>query len=168
MDRKMEEYSNQNNEPVCRFGPGGEYSFAWPDKEQESAKYQTSLTKVLLALRDILYATLGSSAEPNYSICESAVNTNRIKLLEKGLTQYVPESSEEKPHTPAIRNIKSHSQVSEQQLLFTDDSRIGIRTVGKQKHRIRTHRRGTKKRTSHSFTGEGSLFEPDFKSAKTA
>jgi hypothetical protein len=168
MDRKMEEYYNQNKEPVCRFGPGGEYSFAWPDKEQDTAKYQSSLMNVLLTLRDILYATLSSGAEPNYSICESAVNTNRIKLLEKGLTQYVPDSSEEKPHTPAIANIKSHCQVSEQQLLFSDDSRISIGTVGKQKHRIRTHRRAAKKRTSHSFTGEGSLFEPDFKSAKTA
>ena len=164
----MEEFSNHNNEPVCRFGPGGEYSYAWPDKEQDSAKYQTSLMKVLATLRDILYATLSSGAEPNYSVCESAVNTNRTKLLEKGFTQYVPASGEKKPHTTTITNIKSHSRVSGQQLLFTDNSRISIGSVGKQKHRLRTHHRATKKRASHSFTGEGSLFDPDFKSAKTA
>jgi len=164
----MEEMFDQNNEPVCRFGPGGEYGLVWPFEDAEAEKYQNSLMKVLLTLRDILYGTLSAGVNPNRLISHSTFSANSIKLIHKGINKYAPDDIEEESHSPATADIENRCEVPEQQMLFTDDSRISIGTFDKQKHRIRAHRRTARKRTSYILSGQGSLFDSNLKSARTA
>lgn len=58
--------------------------------------------------------------------------------------------------------------VSSEPMLFADDWRAGRQIRHKPKHRIRAYRRAAKKRAAVEFSGQGTLFEADGKSTKTA
>jgi hypothetical protein len=64
--------------------------------------------------------------------------------------------------------IKHNRGVSEQQGLFADDRRAGGVAGRKPNYRIRAHRAVAKKRACFEPAGQGTLFELDFKGAKTA
>jgi len=105
----MNERVNNQTEPLCRVGPGGDFVSLWPAENQ-----------------------------PN-SNC-----------------------------TTPIRVVKGDCRFSGEPMLFADDWLTGVRVCHKSKHSIRTYSRAAKKKSSHDSSGQGSLFEADFKSAKTA
>ena len=150
----MNSSENKQIEPLCRFGPGGDFISDWTLRDMQSIKLpEKYLSKFLNSLNEIMTALLGSD-----------LNTTSMENAE-----YVVESRTGRPAYAAPNAvIKSDSQLSGQPVLFPDDSRISIAAEHKPKHRIRTYHRTAKKRTPISFADQGSLFEADFKSAKTA
>ena len=38
----MKDYTKNNNDPVCKFGPGGDFVFAWPQLPQIPAETSNS------------------------------------------------------------------------------------------------------------------------------
>lgn len=157
----MNSQPNKQTEPVCRFGPGGDFSSVWPPQSQpplvrrsvsEVGKKQP--VKLLGRLNEIITTLLGST-------CGLATSKENL--------EYVVESSSGKPaYSSPTAVIKSDSRFSGRPLLFPDDCRIGLGADNKPKHHIRAYRRTAKKRPAVTFAGHGSLFETNFKSAKTA
>jgi len=141
-------------EPVCKFGPGGDFVSVWPGEPQQSRQPSTNrLTKLLTSLSEMISTLLGSE-----------LNTASKENLE-----YAVESKADKSaYSPSTTVIKSDSLISGEPILFADDRRISVRAGHKPKHRIRAYRRAAKKRSALSFGGQGSLFETNFKSARIA
>jgi len=133
-------------EPVCRFGPGGDFVSIWPPQSQPPKKQPA---KLLGRLNEIITEVLGSVSKENL--------------------EYAVKSSTGKPaYSSPTATIKSDSRFSGRSFLFPDDCRIGLAARNKPKHHIRAYRRTAKKRPAIAFAGHGSLFESNFKSAKTA
>ncbi len=156
MDKGLQKMNSgkNKNEPVCRFGPGGDFVSEWPPQDlqapQLSKKY---VSKLFSSLNVIITALLGSE----------------LNTTSKENSEYVVETTAGEPAYSAPNTVaKSDSRFSGQSMLFPDDSRIGLADAHKPKHRIRAYHRAAKKRPAISFADQGSLFEADFKSAKTA
>jgi len=127
--------------PVCRFGPGGEYDTSWPagDELVESADWANSYDKPKNAL------------------------TRLLDVL-AGLTEILRGPSRSIEITGPIEI----DEVPNQRWLFADDWRAGAAVKHKPNHRIRAHRTVAKKRTFFIPAEGRTLFDADFKSAKTA
>ncbi len=166
------EWLNGEVWPACRFGPGGDFVSLWPIKSSTCSRTTGNrLSRLLDLLAELMHTVLGvdfedSSIEP--AIVQNSVivecHDDREKSIDDAEKQQIQRSGYAK--TTSIASI--NSTIPNQSQLFTDDWRVSMRTGHKPKHRIRTHQRTSKKRTSFSDSGQGSLFEVDFKSARTA
>jgi hypothetical protein len=142
----MNDIPKKQIEPVCKFGPGGDFVSNWPPKPQPANKQPVTL---LSQLNEIITVFLGSTSKENLD--------------------YVVESSTGGPsYSSPTAVIKSNSHFSGWPMLFADDCGNGSGNVNKPKHHVRAHHRTAKKRPAVTFAGRGTLFESDFKSAKTA
>ena len=167
----MDSRLNKRIEPICKFGPGGDFVSVWPKESTSSLKPAPNrLTKLLNSIAGIINATLGSEFDSTTKIpIDFTPQADRILYQEEKL-KYAVKNSEanESSHTTSTAIIKSNSPLSGKPMLFADDWGVGSRVGRKSKHRIRTYRRTAKKRHALSLSGQGSLFETDFKSARTA
>ncbi len=120
-------------EPLCKFGPGGDFVSIWP---KESIVSSQELPNCLGKLLSSVSKTISTSADSVYLAPTTVTKSNRF--------------------------------VSGEPMLFPDDCRISLRTGHKPKPRIRAYRRTAKKRPAFGSSVQGSLFETDFKGAKTA
>jgi hypothetical protein len=143
---KMNNHTDKQIAPVCRFGPGGDFISVWPPQSQP---HKAQPAKLLTRLNEIIAALLNLSSKENLD--------------------YVVESNAGKPaYSSPTTTLKGDSRFSGRPLLFPDDCRIGLTARNKPKHHIRAYRRTAKKRPAIAFAGHGSLFESNFKSTKTA
>ena len=162
---------DRNIEPVCRFGPGGDFTTVWPkDAIQSTLPGPNSLTKVLNKIAFILNSAISSESisgsKPTTSIHQTSDNNTSG---EGNLIHADKERKSDEPvNAEANRTAKGNIKFPGQQLLFADDSRAGKSVRHKPKHRIRAHHRAAKKGTAFAVAGQGSLFDDNFKSAKTA
>ena len=67
-----------------------------------------------------------------------------------------------------VAAIEDSGVLSRQPMLFPDNSRTGSPIKHQPKYRVRTYRRAAKKRPAFRLSEQGSLFEPDLASARTA
>ena len=168
---KMNSNKNEYNEPVCRFGPGGNFISDWPGEVLDSPPGSgNGLTKLLGSIAEVITTVLGSEYEAS-TVMSGDIDRfkDQIQCREEKFDYAVKTINAEKPADPAPTTvIKSNRRVHEQSMLFADDWRVGVRVEHKPKHRIRAYRRAAKKSLPLQPTRQGSLFETDFKSAKTA
>jgi hypothetical protein len=149
--QKMINKSNGQPEPLCKFGPGGDFVRAWPALTYKVQK--SPVAKLIDSLGEITAAITASG--PNISTEESFL--------------YADKANDDQPaHTPPITAIKGDSIFPGQPLLFPDDFRIGRNFKHQSKHRIRTYRRAAKKESAVSLPGQSSLFAADLRSARSA
>jgi len=156
-------------EPVCSFGPGGDFTCVWkPD--MFALPSQNRLAIVLTTLTEIATAILGSEPETVVSASANPHSAEAALLCREGTAKYAKENTNDRQcaHSTTTTTAKSDLLFSDEPMLFPDNRRIGLRTAYKPKHRIRTYRRTTKKRTAFNLVVQGSLFAIDSKSAKTA
>jgi len=169
--RKMDSRLNKRIGPVCKFGPGGDFVSVWPKEPTSFLKPAPNrLTKLLNSIAEIINATLGSEFDSVIEVpTDMAPETKRIFYQEEKLKYAVKDGKADKPAYPAATTaIKNNLRLSKEPMLFADDCRVGSRTGCKPKHRIRAYRRTAKKRPALSLPGQGSLFEANFRSARTA
>ena len=167
----MDNLSNDQNEPVCRFGPGGDFVSFWPKQHFTSRKaVPNSLALLLERLAKIINTKLTPDFDASADSPKNAHQPKTLTLPEKGNIKYeVKHAKSEKPADSAPAPvINSNCQLQDQPMLFPDDRRVSIPTGHKPKHRIRTYRRTTKKKAPVQLPGQGSLFEADLRCAKTA
>lgn len=167
---KMDINREKEFEPLCRFGPGGDFINDWPGDYADLSKLSSNrLGRILNSLSEIIAALLSSEhIRPATAQIEER-SLREAAAAQKEKTDYGSESeSSTSDHTPPIRVIKSNSQLPGEPLLFADDWRISGTTANKPKHRIRTHHRTSRKRASIRLTRQGTFFESDFKGARTA
>ena len=152
----MKNRSHNPFSPLCRFGPGGDFTSDWPGSED----YSTNISgnRLLRALK-LLSEIITTAAGGEFNAAQK-----------KGNLKYAHENRENDKSANAASDAdpKIYKLVPGQSVLFPDDSRIGKRTANKPKYRVRTYQRTAKKRHGHSKSRQGSLFDVDHKSAKTA
>lgn len=160
--------NNEDFEPVCRFGPGGDFTFDVFSRDLLAApKADNSLTRVLKTISQIMAATL--SSEFNRASVKIEKYSTTQHLHTGGIPEYAHNSKSEEPTNPeTVAATTGDLLFPNEPMLFADNCRNGIRTAHKQEHRVRAHRRTTKKRTAMRFAGQGSLFETNVKSVRTA
>ena len=150
--------------PVCRFGPGGDYESVWPGDWMEQATQPKNaigrLLDVIAGMTDVLRGG---------NRCVEVAGPMDIELENKSYESDERRTSTRRgAYAEAGSVTKHHRGVSEQQGLFADDRRAGGVAGRKPNYRIRAHRAVAKKRACFEPAGQGTLFEPDFKGAKTA
>ena len=159
-------YSTSRIGPVCRFGPGGEFTSTWPaDWANPADQPKNPITKLLNVLAGVADMLRGQESHPNIEI---------IGPMEIVAGQEIPiyELQERRTdiadYTTAGPVAGHDNQVSGQPGLFADDWRAGETIKHKPNHRVRAHRAVAKKRTCFAPAESRTLFELDFKGAKTA
>ena len=166
----MNRDKDEQFEPICRFGPGGDYVHNWPPSTYQTGQpNQNPLSRVLASLSEIIAAMLGSEFDST-AVSSTNIQTSaqQIRRRKERLEYAVTLNKADAPADPApVANIKGNFKVHGQPMLFADDWRVGEQAGHKPKHRVRAHRRTPKKRPAFAPSG-GTLFEPNFKSAKTA
>lgn len=145
--------------PLCKFGPGGDYISDWPGNGRSYSEKNTNvLSKVLSTVASILGATIKAEMlkdMENQVELEAAVIA---KLAEDKIAGKY-EQPEPTDHTTSTCGTKSDSLLRKEPLLFGDDCGIGNQAKRKSNHRVRTHRRTTRKKAAQWDKGQGSLFE---------
>jgi hypothetical protein len=167
---RMENAGHERFEPLCKFGPGGDFVWFWPSEPSESAGLSpNSLGKLLARLGEIMNGLL--SSHPGAAAMPGVIDgsTNRI-LRGEGNLEYAHENfkTDETTYAASSSITGGDSGFSGEPMLFADDWRVGRRVRHKPKHHIRAYRRTAKKRTTVSGCGQGSLFDADLRSAKSA
>ena len=167
----MDSRLNKQVGPVCRFGPGGDFVSVWPGEFFVSGRSSPNrVRKLLTSLSELITLLLGLEPDST-SFVPTGVRhlTDRI-LAEKEKLKYGVRNgkADRRAYTASTAIIESNRQFQSEPMLFTDDWRVGIGVGRKSKHRIRAYRRTAKKKPAFQVQGQGSLFETDFKSARTA
>jgi len=161
------------DEPICMFGPGGDYVRAWPGKAvgktDAAPAAENPLRKVLESLADIIGATVNIASIPGIRI-EGPQEVGACRIInEEREENYL--ATDKQPGTgnaETTGNTQAHPAVRAAPLLFADDSRVGAGGRRKSNHRIRAHRKTAKKRTAKEIDGQGTLFEIDRTSQSAA
>ena len=164
--------NNSDYEPLCRFGPGGDFVRGWPPQvEGQTHLLHNGIGRVLASLSLIINklrhqqqfeAAAAVLNEPTESVSELFGATAITELS----TENHDDQGTIDPETDAVAS--ADSGISDEPLLFADDIRISMRIGHKPKHHVRAHRRTSKKRHGLEIAGQGSLFDADFKSARIA
>ncbi len=137
---------HKQTEPVCKFGPGGDFVTVWPKEPTPSPQPATNhLAKFLTSIAEIMTALLGSEFNTTSA---DAGNIHRPTPA------------------PVIKSDSPFPPV--QPMLFPGDWGIGARTGHKPKRCIRAYHRTAKRRLALSLPAQASLFETNFRSTKTA
>lgn len=151
--------------PVCKFGPGGDFVSVWP--RQLKPLFRRSQSR--------LVRLLGSVGGTIAELFDSELSTVQIEsagvIRDPGgqeKSDYAAEGIDRGAYAATVAGAEGGGRVSSEPMLFPDDWRISRAVEHKPKHRIRTHRRVAKKKPALSIAGQGSLFEADGKSTKTA
>ena len=155
--------------PVCRFGPGGDYESVWPGDWMEQATQPKNaigrLLDVIAGMTDVLRGG---------ERCVEVTGPIDIEQENKSYESDERGTGNRRGAYAAASSVAEHNcGLSDQPGLFADDWRAGAAVKHKPNNRIRAHRTTAKKRASVgsavSFDeGQGTLFELDFKGAKTA
>ena len=160
--------------PVCRFGPGGDYESVWPGDWMEQATQPKNaigrLLDVIAGMTDVLRGgerCVEVTGPIDISDCVTTQENKSYESNERGA------GIRRGAYAAAGPVAEHNSGVSDQPGLFADDWRAGAAAKHKPNNRIRAHRTVAKHRTCVGATvpfdeGQGTLFELDFKGAKTA
>jgi len=143
-------------QPLCRFGPGGDYTKDWPLRgEAVKRENENPIGKVLSVIADIIGATVSPEtlAEMQSQVDVEIKSYNIAKLEGSKVEQSKPDN----PKTAG--SSKRHRPVRGQTMLFSDDRRDSARAKRKPHNRIRAYRRPSRKKASHQIEGQGTLFE---------
>ena len=155
----MDYQTSKAQEPICRFGPGGEYENIWPGESQQS---ESKLIRILGSLAEIITGLLGSPYN-------AAPQGTPHPVVEEEITQDgVADRIHRDAYAASVTVASGRRRLPGQTILFPDDWRTGAATAPKPKHYLRAHRAVAKKRPALSLAGEGSLFESDLQSARIA
>lgn len=163
---KIKRHIPSETEPLCKFGPGGDYTTIWNPESIETHEVSSTLLRLLLSSFEALAITLHLKSvinSKNYKTdvsthnqreeCDNAAQNEKIKHSANSTTA---------PASQVDRRIPSGP------LLFPDLGGDGLATGHKPKHRIRTHRRTTKKRFTIGQFEQGSLFKTHLKGTRIA
>jgi len=138
----------EQNQPLCKFGPGGDFVSCWPGSAgivpaEKPGGIAESLVEIITAL-------LAGRLEP----AGSSEAQNRRPILKYELTHAKNQLS------TTAGNVR---KIPSQQLLFPDNSGTSRAAGHRHKHRLRPHRTASRRKFA-----QHTLFETSFKTAKTA
>jgi hypothetical protein len=145
-------------EPLCKFGPGGDFVAAW---EPEPSERLETLAKLIGSVVDALTAAFGLkrfsvNAPLSSNFCPNEPTVLDMEKPNDAIENSTAPDSTDAASAPAFAD---DSTFSAEPLLFPDLVRNGIRIKHKPKHRIRASQRAAKKGATFRIPKQGSLFE---------
>lgn len=157
----MKPDKERQTEPLCKFGPGGDFVVVWEPKPSEYAEIvASSLSSAVKALA----AGFGLKRSPP-PICPNEKTDFHMEKPKDAIEISTARDSTDAASAPAPANDRKFSA---EPLLFPDLVRNGIPIKHKPKHRIRTSHRAAKKGAAFRIPKQGSLFEGQFTRARIA
>ncbi len=162
---------DHENSPLCRFGPGGDYTSLWPTANDASEPREgSSLTALLKSLGELVALCMGApvgSLQAGRSDARSLIA--RIRFPKERINNVKSDSTATRSSDAATNaSAQIHRQHQAKQMLLPYDGGTGKQAGSQPKHRVRAHRGASKKRAAVGFTGQGTLFDSDTRSARTA
>jgi hypothetical protein len=178
---KMKPERNRQIEPLCKFGPGGDFVAAWQPEPLEISEMSNRFVRLLQSVFEVFVVLLekgsgtfsakhssGGSGKtiltPFLPLPDDLVVFDREKVIHDAEIRRIGD----KAHAKAIAALENGRAFAREPMLFPDLGGNGGRARHKSKHRIRAYRRVAKKGSALRFGEQGSLFEGQFRSAKTA
>ena len=166
----MRHQADGQAEPLCKFGPGGDFIAVWRPEPAEPLGRLSSLTELLTSTLGIAAIMAGLRPSNLPVDLTAAVRCGKYAACVREKVKNVVGNS--RPHSTAdsapATTIADSGVLSRQPMLFPDNSRTGSPIKHQPKYRVRTYRRAAKKRPAFRLSEQGSLFEPDLASARTA
>ena len=161
---------NKQDEPLCKFGPGGDFTYVWQPKISESSTSSNRLVKLLASIVEVIAVLIGLKRNSPYVLLRNDFSSNELNVCHKEHVKNAFENStshgtDNTSPTPAT---EIGGLLPKDPLLFPDLGRNGIRIKHKPKHRIRASRRTAKKGAAFRIPKQGSLFEGRFTRARIA
>ena len=147
-----------SSDPLCKFGPGGEFTSDWPANADRKPASVNSIGKVLSTIAGMIGATIYPELLAEIEN-ETAIEMTVYRQMAKEKTSSARKQFASFGNTPSAQRTQGDRLHPGQSMLFADDCRGSRKTKRKSQHRIRTCRRVTKKKTSDRVKGQGSLFE---------
>jgi hypothetical protein len=162
--------NKQQDEPLCKFGPGGDFTYVWQPEIPESSISSSWLVKLLTSVVEVIAVLIGLKRHGPYVHLRNDFSSNELTVSCKEHVKNAFENPTalDTDNTSPTPVAEVGGLLSKDPLLFPDLGRNGIRIKHKPKHRIRTYHRTAKKRVAISSSKQSSLFESQFKSARTA
>jgi hypothetical protein len=157
-------------EPLCKFGPGGDFEITWQPEPPEVFEMSSRLIRLLSAAIEILIVLLGIRRAGAHVFCQYSDCSSGVIDFNREKARNADQNSKrgDPTHAPSVAVAETRGAISGKQMLLPYAGRDGLRVRHKPKHGIRTYRRAAKKRSAVRFAKQGSLFEAQFTSAKTA
>jgi hypothetical protein len=145
-------------EPLCKFGPGGDFVAAW---EPEPSERLEVLARLIGSAIDALTAIFGLKRTGIDTVSSSIIFSKdtavrHTETINDAIENITARDTTDAASAPAFANDSTFSAES---LLFPDLVRNGIRIKHKPKHRIRASNRAAKKGIAFRIPKQGSLFE---------
>lgn len=163
----MDKFNSFYNEdiPVCRFGPGGDFIRDWPIKTTKSS--HKPIGSILAAIARIIDAAITSQLlqDPVVEKINLAVNGGR---LQTDMEDKLDKIQSDKSYASPASGAQACGKLSEEPMLFDNAPGAGSIAGHKQNHGVRAHRRPKRKRPAFCQSRQGSLFEPYPASSKVA
>ena len=161
---------NKNDQPLCKFGPGGDFISSWPPGRASAIRQGPNpLRKILETIADIIGATVNPElisqlqAQANIQARQLVKNEAIEERISSAQTR-----ADQTDHAATVRRPAANRQLRGETMLFGDNWRTGRRAKRKPTNRIRAHRRTAKKRTRQKIAGQGTLFEVNAQSQSAA
>ena len=161
---KFNRYFDENDIPVCRFGPGGDFVADWPPRE----KFPTDpISKILETIAKIIGTVItpellqrSNADKINFALIDAEQILNTEDKIDF--------NQSDESDTKTVTSAQADRKLPQEPMLFDNDTGTGSIAGHKQNHGIRAHRRPKRKRTSFGTIRQGSLFEPYPQSSKVA
>lgn len=154
----MSDIKNQQSEPLCRFGPGGDFVSSWtPENHKEDTLLLTPLMKIAKALSEMIVAILNAELIPLPQDClntENSVESNR---------PYKPKS---KFNMPISIKLITTNRSDRESTLFSSGEIVN--NANKPAYHTKTGRRTGRKKSFLKFYSQRTLFGSELKGVKTA
>jgi hypothetical protein len=154
-------------EPLCKFGPGGDFVAAW---EPEPSERMEALARLIGSVAEALGAAFGLKRTGVNTPLSSNFYPNEptVHHTEKSNDAIENSTAPDSTDAASAPAFADDSTFSAEPLLFPDLVRNGIRIKHKPKHRIRASNRAAKKGAAFRIPKQGSLFEGRLARARIA
>ena len=167
---KMTPQPNGQIEPLCKFGPGGDFVAVWQPELTQTRALPRPLAGVLAGAVEIVAAIIGLNRRSDPVGSNAASSEDKLTGCYEERIANAVESRETRDTTDAspVSASEDGGVLSGEPMLFPDLGRDGIRTEPKPKHRLRARHRAAKERPALRLAQQGTLFDVDFASAGLA
>jgi hypothetical protein len=156
--------------PLCKFGPGGDFIVAWEPEPSGRLQLPNRPLRLLSATLEAAAVALGLKHTDLCAPSGSAFCSNELTVFDREKARNAAKNvrTNNTAYPAPVAVAKNDRVFSAEPMLFPDLGRNGVRVKPKPKHRIRAYHRTAKKGSALGFAEQGSLFENQFKSARTA